>query len=73
MMGTRSSFFLQVYRRNAARQRWREERDALGRAQSLPLQSQEPARHLDRKNGENERMDTGTGLVPEQGGRRQRD
>jgi len=42
MMGTRSSFFSQVYLRNAARQRQREERDLIGISQSLPLQSQEP-------------------------------
>jgi hypothetical protein len=56
MMGAKSTFFLQVYRRNGARQRWREERDALGRSQSLPPQSQEPGRNLERKNGENGRI-----------------
>jgi hypothetical protein len=73
MMGARSSFFLQVYRRNAARQLWREERDALGQSQSLALQSQEPARNLDRDNGENERVQTGAGLDPSKGGRAQGD
>jgi len=73
MMGARSSFFLQVFRRNAARQLWREERDALGRSQILPLQSQQPARNLDRENGENERVETGAGLAPDQGVRTQED
>ena len=47
MMGARGSFFLQVYLRNAASQRRKQERGEQGRAQNIPLQSPEPSRNLD--------------------------
>jgi hypothetical protein len=74
MMGTRGSFFMQVYLRNAATQRRKQERgDEQGRFQNLPLQSPEPSRDLNHTNFESESIEEGASPVPGQGGRKPED
>jgi hypothetical protein len=67
MMGVRSSFFLLVFRRNAARQRRMQEAGEQGRSQNSPFQSQEPSGDLDRQNCKTEPLEIGASQVPGQG------
>jgi hypothetical protein len=63
MMGIRSSFFLLVFRRNAARQRRMQEAGEQGRSQNLPFQSQELLGDLDRQNCKTDPIETRAGPV----------
>jgi hypothetical protein len=62
MMSIRGSFFVLVFRRNAARQRRKEELGEQARSQSS-LPSREPSREFDRPNFASERIEAGASPV----------